>query len=108
MSWTAERARIASLSRSRTPDDPDLLAAYRALALERVQEKVAAAVGGAPPLPAAVADRLVELIRSAPVAADQAEPEPAAAPVRRPARGAVRRPDRGTVARPADSQRRAA
>ena len=36
MSWTHERARIASLSRSRQPDDPELLAARRNLRAERL------------------------------------------------------------------------
>ena len=36
MSWTAERARVASLTRSRRPDDPDLIAAREALKAERL------------------------------------------------------------------------
>lgn len=37
MSWTAERARVASLTRSRTPDDPELVAARAALAAARAE-----------------------------------------------------------------------
>lgn len=36
MSWTVERARVASLTRSRTPDDPDLIAARQNLTCERL------------------------------------------------------------------------
>jgi hypothetical protein len=36
MSWTTERARVASLSRSRTPDDPELIEARHNLAYERL------------------------------------------------------------------------
>lgn len=38
--WTTERARIASLTRSRTPDDPELLAARRNLAAARLRIKI--------------------------------------------------------------------
>lgn len=40
MGWTHERARVASLSRSRTPDDPELLAARHALQLARAEDCV--------------------------------------------------------------------
>ncbi len=45
MSWTAERARYASLTRSRTADDPELLVARRALRVERAADYLAAFVG---------------------------------------------------------------
>ncbi len=41
MTWTAERARYASLTRSRPADDPDLLAARRALRIERAADYIA-------------------------------------------------------------------
>lgn len=63
-SWTTERARVASLTRSRKPDDPDLLQARRALAIARVEQRVREAVESSPPLPADVEARLRDLIRS--------------------------------------------
>jgi hypothetical protein len=60
--WTVERARVASLTRSRTANDPALLAARERLAFARVEERVRRAVDAAPPLPATVERRLVELI----------------------------------------------
>lgn len=65
MSWTAERARVASLSRSRTPDDPDLIAARQALGTELLADRIARLVAEAPPLPPAQVDRLTSLIRGA-------------------------------------------
>lgn len=50
MSWTTERARIASLSRSRKPDDPELIQARRNLKAERLAAHVAKALSEAPPL----------------------------------------------------------
>lgn len=49
-SWTSERARVASLSRSRTPDDPDLVTARRNLRAARLAEHVTKALADAPPL----------------------------------------------------------
>jgi hypothetical protein len=49
-SWTSERARVASLSRSRTPNDPDLLAARDALRVARLRDAIEKAVNSAPPL----------------------------------------------------------
>ncbi|EFD51957.1 hypothetical protein HMPREF0569_1187 [Micrococcus luteus SK58] len=63
MSWTAERARVASLSRSRTPDDPELLDARRNLAAERLALYVARVVAEAPPLTDAQRDRIAALLR---------------------------------------------
>jgi len=63
MSWTAERARVASLSRSRTPDDPDLIAARRNLRTERLAEYIKRTVDAAPPLTAEQRDRLALLLR---------------------------------------------
>lgn len=50
MSWKAERARVASLSRSRTPDDPKLIEARRNLRAERLADHIAKALAGSPPL----------------------------------------------------------
>lgn len=63
MSWTQERARVASLSRSRTPDDPDLLAARRALGTELLADRITRLVAEAPPLSAQQSDRLTALLR---------------------------------------------
>ena len=50
MGWTNERARIASLSRSRDPDDPALVDARRNLRYERLADHIARVVAEAPPL----------------------------------------------------------
>lgn len=63
MSWTKERARVASLSRSRTPDDPDLVNARRNLRAIRLQEHVAKVVAQAPPLTSEQRDRIAALLR---------------------------------------------
>lgn len=65
MSWTVERARVASLSRSRAPDDPDLINARRDLRAERLADHIAAKVAEAPPLTPAQLDRLSVLLRGA-------------------------------------------
>jgi len=63
MSWTTERARVASLSRSRTPDDPELIAARQALRVERAADYIRKTVDAAPALSAAQRDRLALLLR---------------------------------------------
>ena len=63
MSWTTERARVASLTRSRTPDDPDLIAARRTLRTERLADYIKRTVDAAPPLTAEQRDRLALLLR---------------------------------------------
>lgn len=50
MAWTHDRARVASLSRSRTPDDPDLVRAREDLRTSRLEEAIKRAVEQAPPL----------------------------------------------------------
>ena len=62
MSWTTDRARIAALSRSRTPDDPELLQARRALGLARTEQRIRDAIESAPPLDAETVARLHSLI----------------------------------------------
>lgn len=64
--WTHERARIASLSRSRTPDDPDLIEARRNLRAARLEDHVQKVVAGAPPLTQAQRDRIAGLLRAGP------------------------------------------
>lgn len=44
------RARIAALSRSRTPDDPELVDARQQLSIERLADHIRAVVDAAPPL----------------------------------------------------------
>jgi hypothetical protein len=65
-SWTAERARVASLTRSRTPNDPELLTARRNLAAarlaNRIEEYVAGIVAAAPDLTPAQRDKLAMLL----------------------------------------------
>ena len=61
--WTAERARVASLTRSRQPDDPDLLDARRNLRTERLADYITRTVDAAPPLTADQRDRLALLLR---------------------------------------------
>lgn len=63
MSWTHERARIASLSRSRAADDPELIDARRNLRAERLADYIRKTVDEAPPLTPAQRDRLSVLLR---------------------------------------------
>lgn len=64
MSWTHERARVASLTRSRTADDPELVNARRNLKAERLADYILKTVDAAPPLTAAQRDRLALLLNS--------------------------------------------
>lgn len=61
----ALRGRVASLSRSRSANDPDLIEARRALAAEKLAAYVAKTVADAPPLTAAQRDRITALLRPA-------------------------------------------
>lgn len=61
--WTSERARVASLSRSRSDDDPDLVNARRNLKAARLQEYVQRIVAQAPPLTPEQADTIAGLLR---------------------------------------------
>lgn len=63
MAWTSDRARIAALSRSREPDDPDLAAARQDLRASRLEEYVARVVNEAPPLTPEQRDRIAALLR---------------------------------------------
>lgn len=68
MSWTQERARVASLSRSRTADDPELLAARGRLKSERLELFIAKTLAAAPPLTGEQIDRLAMLLKGGEVA----------------------------------------
>lgn len=48
--WTHERARVASLTRSRSADDPELIEARRTLRATRLADHVTKALETAPPL----------------------------------------------------------
>ncbi len=61
--WTHHRARIASLTRSRPADDPDLLDARRKLRTERLADYIKRVVDAAPPLTPEQRDRLACLLR---------------------------------------------
>lgn len=61
--WRSERARVASLSRSRTHDDPDLVNARRDMRAGRLEEYIARAVEQAPPFTPEQRDRLALLLR---------------------------------------------
>lgn len=63
MSWTTERARVASLSRSRAADDPDLIEARRNLKVERLADYIERVVNDAPPLTREQRDKLATLLR---------------------------------------------
>jgi len=62
VSWTHERARVASLTRSRPGNDPDLLNARRNLAEARLADYITRTVAAAPPLTEAQRSRLALLL----------------------------------------------
>jgi hypothetical protein len=70
--WTSERARFASLSRSRAADDPDLLAARRDLRYERLADRIRTDIATAPALSPDQRDRLAMLLTAEEVAAGAA------------------------------------
>jgi hypothetical protein len=61
--WTTERARVASLSRSRSNDDPDLITARRNLKAERLEDYIRKTVDAAPALSVEQRERLAGLLR---------------------------------------------
>ncbi len=61
--WTHERARVASLSRSRTPDDPELIDARQKLRVERAADYIRKTVDAAPPLTPEQRTRLALLLK---------------------------------------------
>jgi hypothetical protein len=63
MSFAHQRARVASLTRSRKPDDPELVDARRNMRTERLADYIKRTVDAAPPLTRAQRDRLALLLR---------------------------------------------
>lgn len=63
--WTQERARVASLSRSRPTDDPELIAARQSLKALKLEEHVRRVVSEAPPLTAEQSSRIAVLLNPA-------------------------------------------
>lgn len=61
-SWTSQRAKVASLSRVRPSDDPELLEARQQLKFLKLQEHVANVVAQAPPLTDAQAANIAVLL----------------------------------------------
>lgn len=64
MSWTQERARVASLTRSRTHDDPELVAARQRLKADRLADHVAQVVASFPPLTDEQISRVVSILQA--------------------------------------------
>lgn len=62
MSWTHERARVASLSRSRAALDPELIEARRSLRAARLEDHVKKALEDAPPLTEEQRERIARLL----------------------------------------------
>lgn len=63
-SWTHERARIASLTRSRQADDPELVEARRNLKAARLEDHIAKVVDEAPALSSEQRVRIAALLRT--------------------------------------------
>ena len=61
--WRHLRGRVASLSRDRSPNDPELLDAKRRLRALSLEEHVAAKVAEFPPLSDAQRARIATLLR---------------------------------------------
>lgn len=57
------RGRVAALTRSRPPDDPELVEARRDLAAEVIAQHVAKVLAKAPPLTDQQRDRIAALLR---------------------------------------------
>jgi hypothetical protein len=63
VSWAHERARVASLTRSRKPSDPELVEARLNLRYEMLAAHVKRAVDAAPPLSVEQRSRIAALLR---------------------------------------------
>ena len=61
--WKSERARVASLTRSRPADDPDLIEARRTLRYERLSEHITRVLADAPPLTVSQRRQLAAILR---------------------------------------------
>lgn len=68
--WKSPRGRVAALSRSRHPDDPDLVAARQELRTARLADQIQRTIDAAPPLSAEQRARLARLL--APATEEQA------------------------------------
>lgn len=64
MSWKQDRARVASLTRSRPSDDPELVAARQSLKAERLAAHIQQVVDSAPPLTNEQRRRLARILVS--------------------------------------------
>ena len=64
-SWTSQRAKVASLSRSRSANDPELIEARQNLKALKLEEYVRNVVDNAPPLRPEQADKIAALLRPA-------------------------------------------
>lgn len=64
-SWTHQRAKVASLSRIRSSDDPELIEARQNLKALKLEEYVSKVVSEAPPLTTEQVDRIATLLRPA-------------------------------------------
>lgn len=60
-----QRGRVASLSRTRSADDPDLIAARQTLAAAKLEKYVTEVVATAPPLTPEQLSRVAALLRPA-------------------------------------------
>lgn len=60
----SRRAKVASFTRSREPDDPEFIAAKRDLAAAVLEKHVAEVVSKAPPLTPEQRDRIAAILRS--------------------------------------------
>jgi hypothetical protein len=60
---TSGRGRVAALSRSRHPDDPELITARRDLAALNLEQYVLRVVAEAPPLSDEQRDRIAAILR---------------------------------------------
>ncbi len=58
-----ERARVAALTRSRAPHDPDLIDARRSLAAANLEKYVEKVIAAAPPLTAEQRERIADLLQ---------------------------------------------
>jgi hypothetical protein len=63
VSWQSERARVASLTRSRPPNHPDLIEARRDLKAARLADYIERTLAKAPPLTSEQRAKLAELLR---------------------------------------------
>ena len=60
--WTHYRAQVATLSRTRTADDPDLVEARRNLRAARLEAHIEKALADAPPLSDQQLERIARLL----------------------------------------------